>query len=251
MRVGVRRREGGEVNSQRARSLAVFSQANAAQGLQVTDNGATCTDLSVGRGLRNARLQRPSSDAAGTFTVTWQCVFPGQGMLGWGSPTLGLTDAKAHETSGSFVYTCNGKLYGIGTKELAVQNAVQATNRAGVAMAPGSETGLLYCGRRLGVFAIGLLSNGQCGPTNGPQCPDCKAFYSEAIPPHLFGGAIQANETLSLIYRPGAAGASAGTLHASRQGAAPQLIFSRLAHDLVPVACFADGAGGAWRVVGA
>jgi hypothetical protein len=49
--------------------------------------------------------------------------------------------------------------------------------------------------------------------------------------------------------RPGAAGAMAGTLHASRQGAAPQLIFSGLAHDLVPVVCFGEQ-GACWRVVG-
>ncbi len=110
-------------------------------------------------------------------------------MLGWGQPTLGLTDTNAHNTRGSFVGACNGFLFGIGTMELA-----------------GSY-------------------------------------------PQLAGGQFQANETLSLVYRPGAAGAMAGTLHASRQGAAPQLIFSGLAPDLVPVACFYEQ-GACWRVVG-
>ena len=164
------------------RTLAVFSQAQAAEGLQVTDNGATCTRTKDHDGnWINARLERPSADAAGAFTVTWQCVKTGGNndvMLGWGQPTLGLTDDNAYNTSGSFVNAANGLLYGIGT-------------------------------------------------------------------PH---GSIQVNNIVSLVYRPGAAGARAGTLHSSRQGAAPQLIFSGLAHDLVPVACFYDE-GASWRVV--
>ncbi len=174
------------------RTLAVFSQAQAAQGLQVTDNGTACTRTKDYDGNRiNARLERPSADAAGAFTVTWQCVKPGPGndvMLGWGQPTLSLTDRYAYYISGSFVYANDGALRGIGTQQLA------ASNQA------------------------------------------------------LAGGRFQANETLSLVYRPGAAGAMAGTLHASRQGAAPQLIFSGLAHDLVPVAMFHDQ-GACWRVV--
>ena len=174
------------------RTLAVFSQAQAAEGLQVTDNGATCTRIKANDGhCINARLERPSADAAGAFIVTWQCVQPGGNngvMLGWGQPTLGLTDHNACRTSGSFVLARNGALYGIGTQQLAGSNQ------------------------------------------------------------RLAGGQFQANETLSLVYRPGAAGAMAGTLHASRQGAAPQLIFSGLAHDLVPVACFFD-TGACWRVV--
>ena len=170
----------------------MFSQAQAAQGLQVTDNGATCTRTKDADGdYINARLERPSADAAGAFTVTWQCVQPGANnfvMLGWGQPTLGLTDGSACSTSGSFVYAWNGSLRGIGTRHLGESN-------------------------------------------------------------QLAGGRFQANETLSLVYRPGAAGATAGTLHASRQGAAPQLIFSGLAHDLVPVAIFGEQ-GVCWRVVG-
>lgn len=50
-------------------------------------------------------------------------------------------------------------------------------NRAGayVKLSPqrGYQT-IFYCGRRLGREAISG-SDGQCGPTNGPQCPDCKA----------------------------------------------------------------------------
>ncbi len=174
----------------------MFSQAQAAKGLQVTDNGTTCTDKTDGRGWRNARLERPSADAAGAFTVTWQCVHPGRDnyvMLGWDQPTFGLTDGDAYVTSGSLVHAYNGELYVNGslhgTKELA-----------------GSKQ-------------------------------------------QLAGGRFQENETLSFVYRPGAAGAMAGTLHASRHGAAPQLIFSGLAHDLVPVAYF-GAAGACWRVVG-
>jgi hypothetical protein len=181
-------------NAQAPRTSAVFSQAQAAQGLQVTDNGATCTKTDGGCSWINARLERPSADATVAFTVTWQCVDPGHAqrnnvMLGWGQPTFSLTDQNAYNTSGSFVYARDGDLYGIGTQHLAGSNQ------------------------------------------------------------RLAGGRFQANETLSLVYRPGAAGATAGTLHASRQGAAPQLIFSGLAHDLVPVACFHDQ-GACWRVVG-
>jgi hypothetical protein len=172
------------------RTLAVFSQAQAAPGLQVTDNGATCTRTKVlDESCTSARLERPSADAAGAFTVTWQCVQTGADNfvhLGWGQPTLGLTDDDAIYTSGSFVLALDGDLFGIGKKQ------------------PGGSNGL--------------------------------------------AGGFEANETLSLVYRPGAAGARAGTLHASRQGAAPQLIFSGLAHDLVPVACFWNQ-GVCWRVV--
>jgi hypothetical protein len=169
----------------------VFSQAQAAEGLQVTDKGTACTRTKDYDGnWINARLERSSPDAAGAFTITWQCVKTGGNndvMLGWGQPTLDLTDTNAFRTSGSFVRAYNGYLFGIGTRHAG--------------------------------------SNQQ-----------------------LAGGMFKANETLSLVYRPGAAGATAGTLHASRQGAAPQLIFSGLAHDLVPVACFL-GQGVCWRVV--
>ena len=37
-------------------------------------------------------------------------------------------------------------------------------------------TGLYYCGRRLGTTAI-PGSDGQCGPTNGPQCKGCQAYF--------------------------------------------------------------------------
>jgi hypothetical protein len=67
----------------------------------------------------------------------------------------------------------------------------------------------------------------------------------EALP----GGKFQRNDTLSFVYRPGTIGAKAGTLHARRNGTAPQLIFSGLAHDLVPVVCF-GGRSTSWRVVG-
>jgi hypothetical protein len=39
----------------------------------------------------------------------------------------------------------------------------------------GSTRHLLYCGRYLGQAAI-PGSDGQCGPNNGPQCPDCRGM---------------------------------------------------------------------------
>ena len=45
-------------------------------------------------------------------------------------------------------------------------------NRAGFAMKLGRAGDRFYCGRRLGMAAI-PGSDGQCGPTNGPQCADC------------------------------------------------------------------------------
>jgi hypothetical protein len=50
-------------------------------------------------------------------------------------------------------------------------------NRAGVPVRAGSGSAqhVLYCGRCLGVTVI-PGSDGQCGPTNGPQCPDCRGM---------------------------------------------------------------------------
>jgi hypothetical protein len=50
-------------------------------------------------------------------------------------------------------------------------------NRAGIQVkaGSGSTSHLLYCGRRLGRDAI-PGSDGQCGPNNGPQCPDCRGM---------------------------------------------------------------------------
>jgi hypothetical protein len=39
----------------------------------------------------------------------------------------------------------------------------------------GLTSRLLYCGRRLGCDLI-PGSDGQCGPNNGPQCPDCRGM---------------------------------------------------------------------------
>ncbi len=105
------------MNAQVKPTLAVFSQAQAAQGLHVTDNGATCIRTAGGGGWgNNARLERPSADAAGAFSVTWQCVQTAGNndvMLGWGQPTLGLTDTKAYRTSGSFVRAYDGYLHAL------------------------------------------------------------------------------------------------------------------------------------------
>ena len=55
---------------------------------------------------------------------------------------------------------------------IAVVSEHPLLNRAGVRMQPGPN-GELYCGRRLGTGII-PGSDGQCGPNNGPQCPDCR-----------------------------------------------------------------------------
>jgi hypothetical protein len=54
---------------------------------------------------------------------------------------------------------------------------IQAMNRAGVLVraGSGSTNNLVYCGRRLGREII-PGSDGQCGPNNGPQCPDCRGM---------------------------------------------------------------------------
>jgi hypothetical protein len=47
-------------------------------------------------------------------------------------------------------------------------------NRAGVPVFLGKDLATYYCGRHLG-YAI-PYSDGSCGPTNGPQCNDCKGL---------------------------------------------------------------------------
>jgi hypothetical protein len=65
-------------------------------------------------------------------------------------------------------------------------------NRAGARMAlgTGSWSGTLYCGRRLGTAVI-PGSDGQCGPGNGPQCPDCRAGPSAAAAPPAAAAAAE------------------------------------------------------------
>jgi hypothetical protein len=58
-----------------------------------------------------------------------------------------------------------------------------STNDDGATVSQGSDSRyshLFYCGRRLGRDAI-PGSDGQCGPTNGPQCASCKRFQA-ALP---------------------------------------------------------------------
>ena len=40
-------------------------------------------------------------------------------------------------------------------------------------MKPGTDGVTYYCGRRMGKDII-PHSDGRCGPSNGPQCPDCR-----------------------------------------------------------------------------
>jgi len=54
-----------------------------------------------------------------------------------------------------------------------VQGPLSRHNAAGCPMKKG-RNGAYYCGRRLGVEII-PHSDGQCGPDDGPACPDCKA----------------------------------------------------------------------------
>jgi hypothetical protein len=54
-------------------------------------------------------------------------------------------------------------------------------NRAGARVCWGADVSckhILYCGRDLGRSAI-PGSDGQCGPSNGPQCADCKALTGQ------------------------------------------------------------------------
>lgn len=65
----------------------------------------------------------------------------------------------------------------------AVPEKKPALNRAGVLMKPGSSSGtkVFYCGRQLGRDIVGQDSDGQCGPNNGPQCPDCRGASELAL----------------------------------------------------------------------
>ena len=56
-------------------------------------------------------------------------------------------------------------------------------NMAGVEMKPGTDGVTYYCGRRMGKDII-PHSDGRCGPSNGPQCPDCRIVMPPRIPNH-------------------------------------------------------------------
>ena len=47
-------------------------------------------------------------------------------------------------------------------------------NRIGNLVKRGT-TGLFYCGKYIGADRL-PHSDGYCGPTNGPQCEDCRTF---------------------------------------------------------------------------
>ncbi len=44
----------------------------------------------------------------------------------------------------------------------------------------GSGADKYYCARRLGVALI-PGSDGQCGPNNGPQCAECRAYQAAQV----------------------------------------------------------------------
>jgi hypothetical protein len=58
---------------------------------------------------------------------------------------------------------------------MGVNPGGQKMNRANVPMKLGGGSGkdTLYCGRYVGNLPG---SDGRCGPTNGPNCPDCKDY---------------------------------------------------------------------------
>jgi hypothetical protein len=91
--------------------------------------------------------------------------------------------------------SCNVSESGASSASVATAAAAAAAdhekrNRAGIVMLPGrlKFADTLYCGRRLGRQAI-PGSDGQCGPTNGPQCDDCKAgpVVAAPVPAHIAG----------------------------------------------------------------
>ncbi len=78
-----------------------------------------------------------------------------------------------------------------------IQHDNPLVNRAGIPVTLGYGAGdsLFYCGRNLGTSVI-PDTDGRCGPNNGNQCPDCKAF----APRNSLGLRVKANKE---IHRPG------------------------------------------------
>merc|ERR1712137_315936 len=54
----------------------------------------------------------------------------------------------------------------------------ELVNDEGANVAYHDGTRKYYCGRKLGVTVI-PDSDGQCGPTGGPQCPSCRRFQAK------------------------------------------------------------------------
>ena len=98
---------------------------------------------------------------------------------GYSSP---FTAASAKTTFGSGADMLSGAAEATATvvqvlpDELISKSPV--VNRAGIPMAVGG-TWKYYCSRTLGREAI-PGSDGQCGPNNGPRCPDCKGHELRA-----------------------------------------------------------------------
>jgi hypothetical protein len=65
-------------------------------------------------------------------------------------------------------------------KDIEIEAKKTFYNKAGIEMKPGKGSCAvkLYCGRYLGCDII-PHSDGGCGPTNGPQCPDCQAVAQD------------------------------------------------------------------------
>jgi hypothetical protein len=96
---------------------ARFAPQRCAKGLQVSDGGLICTRVKPTSGAvdTHALLNMPPHD--GACTLTFQCLATGHFNavhFGFAQATLDLTDADAFESSGSFVDSCFGSLYGLG-----------------------------------------------------------------------------------------------------------------------------------------
>lgn len=93
--------------------------------------------------------------------------------------------------TGSNIFPANGPkhpLYGCPTAKAcswcvcqACWDAFSPKNRAGlsISLGTGSNSTTYYCGRKLGTDVI-PGSDGQCGPSNGPQCPDCQGITNRS-----------------------------------------------------------------------
>ncbi len=121
--------------------------------------------LGDARATRTLRLPRAAH-------FTFECVAPEDGTPGATPPVEGLLEAKAVKAAGG---AGAGKT---GAADGPLVNDDGAPVNLGQ---PGKEWRgqnggeLYFCGRRLGRQAI-PGSDGQCGPTHGPQCSSCKRF---------------------------------------------------------------------------
>jgi len=74
-------------------------------------------------------------------------------------------------------------VYAPPSEDIPSTPGVEYKNRAGFVMhlGEGAYNDTYYCGQVLGQVKI-PRSDGQCGPFEGPQCPDCKGYTIENHP---------------------------------------------------------------------